>query len=1247
MKESLTVRIDRFLTRLGLGMRAKLIVIFIIIKVLPLLLLAMLAWNQSVRLGDDLLLRTDEIKEKAHSALAKTGEIAVHDAVVALDTRATEDIERMSTDTARHVANFLYKRDADILVAAGMEHSEASFGRYLQSETGLLIKQGEWSISDDGTEWVPAPRPEAPMVTSSIEENDHSFHYRPPDPFDHETRPLYLEMTLIGLDGKEKVKVTTSPLMDSALKDVSDRKNTFCRAETYFAALEDLKPGEIYVSDVIGEYVGSRIIGVFNKPNAAKVGIPFEPENSAYAGRENPLGRRFQGLIRWATPVVKEGKKVGYVTLALDHDHIMEFTAHIMPTSERYTEIPDASKGNYAFIWDYKGRNIVHPRHFSIVGFDAETGDPQIPWLERQVFDNWQASGLPLQEFLADQPTFYQQSNSKKPARELTEKGLVGLDCRFLNFAPQCTGWFDLTREGGSGSFLILWSGLWKLNTAATIPYYTGNYGNSKRGFGFVAIGAGLSDFHRPANETGAILEKLVDETDKELTVLAENTHSAIGKNLLDTATSLSVSSTLMAVLVIFVAIWMASVVTRRITFLVAGISRFQRGERHFRFNSTVKDEMGLLADSFDDMADNITKSEDVPIVITDLNRKILYANEESLSRQGADLPYEELLAKDYYEISMFPQGQEYHPIDALLAGVEAKPYLVEDTGRFYQGVAKYLKGKNGENTGYIISALDVTDILMRQQQIEKERKVLDTIFSSSPDLIWLKDKDNLFVLVNPRFATLANQDSTQFIGKTTGEVFFDSKVEVFEAGDKAAILNQKPYLSEDRVAFGDGHEEILETVRTPIYDAQGAYIGMLGVGRDVSERVNAEATLRATQQKLVETVKIANSASASKSAFLARMSHEIRTPMNAIIGMSNIVMRKLGVSPMPLHEVQSHVQQIEVSSQHLLGLINDILDISKIEAGKIELGEETFALDAFVDALADIIRPRCDEKDIAFTVTKNEISNKVFKSDPLRLRQVLINLLGNAVKFTPEAGSVGLSVSLVDTKDGQSLFHFSVSDSGIGIEPESIEKLFKPFEQANEKISSQFGGTGLGLSISESIIELMGSHIEVESSPGSGSIFSFNLWLEDAEMVGENHEQISTNVSVLKGKRVLIVDDVDINRIIVQEHFANTGIITDEAEDGLDAIEKFKASPLGWYNLILMDVQMPKMGGYEATRNIRILDRKDNDVPIIAMTANAFKEDVDNAIAAGMNAHLAKPLEPEKLMEKLIYFLGRGGKGA
>ncbi|SHN67519.1 ATP-binding protein [Desulfovibrio litoralis] len=1227
--------LDLFFARYGLGIRAKLIFLFVVIKVVPLVLLALVAWSQAWKLGDQLRQSTTELTTKANDALSKTGEVAITDAVKALDNRAREDIERMSTDTAIRVADFLYARDSDILFVATLAPNLNTYQNYINAQKSPVVAQGEWQLSEDQKTWIPfKENVEFLEVNSSIKENSVSFNYRKPETYRYDPKPLYLEMSFVDLKGQEKVKAVSSSQMDGELKDISNRLNTYVRAETYFNDLKKLKPGEIYVSEVIGEYVRSRVIGMYTPDNATKVGESFKPEASAYAGKENPLGKRFKGLIRWATPVVKDDKIIGYVTLALDHDHLMEFTAHLMPTDERYTEISDASGGNYAFIWDYKGRNIVHPRHFSIAGYNAETGDPEIPWLEDKIYDQWKSSGLSYADFIPSVKTFDEQSNNKKPSKELAKEGLVGLDCRYLNFAPQCTGWFDLTQDGGSGSFLILWSGLWKINTAATIPYYTGRYAESKRGFGFVAIGAGVDDFHKPAVKTKAIIDGLIDKSDKELKTIADEAETTIASNLFETASSLSVSTLIMSVLVVLVAIFMASAFTRSITKIIRGVSKFRSGERNFRFNAPVKDELGALADSFDDMADSIVDSERGALIITDIDKLIRYANQESLLIMNATL--NEVVGQPYEKFSILPLNSKYCPVSALLNGSDTEMFYHSASGRFYKGVASYLKDKNGKNAGFIISINDITEIALEQKQIEEQRALLDTVFTATPDIIWYQDHQGRYLAVNPRFASLTGKNVAKLIGLKAEDVFPFDLAQSFKENDQLAIKNGNPLYTEEKIEFADGHYETVDTVRTPMFDSTGTLVGLLGVSRDVSKRVHVEHALRDAQLELKDAVLVANKANESKSEFLARMSHEIRTPMNAIIGMTSITKRKLDDPLSNIEAIDSHIAQIEVSSQHLLGLINDILDLSKIEAGKIVLDEDSFDLPKLIEAVADIIRPRCVEKNIDFCIDVATLPCSTYISDSLRLRQVLINLLGNAVKFTDECGKVSFSIKAGEQQDGMAPITFAVSDTGIGIKKENLASLFDPFEQGHGQITRKYGGTGLGLSISKRIVDLLGGQLQVESEEGRGSTFSFTIQLPTApdELVETTQD---LHNEALEGKRILLVDDVDVNRLIVMELLGEAGLVIDEASNGLEAIEAFEASSLGYYDIILMDVQMPEMDGYSAAKMIRKMSRPDAaTIPIVALTANAFKEDVETALKSGMNAHLAKPIEYERLIEVL-----------
>ncbi|MDR1934708.1 MAG: EAL domain-containing protein [Candidatus Accumulibacter sp.] len=595
----------------SLTVRVRLILVFITIKVLPLILLVWIAWAQTQETAAYLGQQFEELVTTANRAIFQVGDKAVSDAASALDVRARDEIERLTTDTARRVADFLHGRDADIRYAASLPPDADAYRGYVERKRQNLIVHGRWTLNADGSDWQPetVPAVDGYVATPGSPDNAISFHYLPPTPLKQEYRPLYLEMSFVGLDGMEKIKATTSPRVSPELKDVSERKNTYAKAETYFAALKKLKPGEIYVSDVIGRYVGSQIIGKFTPEAAKKRGIAFEPEKHAYAGKENPVGKRFEGIVRWATPVTENGRIIGWVTLALNHDHLMSFTDHIVPTNERYRDINDAFDGNYAFIWDYKGRSIVHPRHHSIVGYD-ENGEPEIPWLEDTVYEDFLKSGLPWREFMKTAPTFVDQLQSRKPAKALTERGDVGLDCRWLNFAPQCTGWYNLADQGGSGSFQILWSGLYKLTTTAAIPYYTGQYSpeaaGNKRGFGIVTIGANVDDFHRAATETKERLNELIALSNEDMHARGVAAENALRDNMRATALSLAKSTFVLIVLVIVIAIWMASYLSRKLGWLNDGFNRFRVGEKDFRFSFEHKDEITQLASTFNEMADTL-----------------------------------------------------------------------------------------------------------------------------------------------------------------------------------------------------------------------------------------------------------------------------------------------------------------------------------------------------------------------------------------------------------------------------------------------------------------------------------------------------------------------------------------------------------------------------------------------------------------------------------------------------------------
>ena len=420
----------------------------------------------------------------------------------------------------------------------------------------------------------------------------------------------------------------------------------------------------------------------------------------------------------------------------------------------------------------------------------------------------------------------------------------------------------------------------------------------------------------------------------------------------------------------------------------------------------------------------------------------------------------------------------------------------------------------------------------------------------------------------------------------------------------------------------------------------------------DVTEAVEQkelQQQLEKRSQELQAALQAAEVANREKSDFLSRMSHDIRTPMNAIMGMTDIASTHIDTP----EKVQDCLRKISLSSQHLLGLINDVLDMSKIESGKVELRHESFNFRAFLQDFENLYGEQAKSKGISYeTVLASDLEVQII-GDSLRLNQVLSNLLSNALKFTPAKGIIKLRVSKTGEDQENVYLRFEVIDTGCGIAEENYDKIFESFEQENVDVTYKYGGTGLGFSIVKRFTQLMGGSIHVTSVQGSGSTFTVDLPFGKVKESGElarfsdinGRDDLAKDCYVIdydfKGKRILLVEDNELNREIAEELIGATGASVESAEDGVQAVEKFKESAEGYYDLILMDVQMPHMDGYEATRCIRALGRSDaQKVPIFAMTANAFAEDVQKSREAGMNAHISKPLDIRAVYKQMNRYL-------
>ena len=416
--------------------------------------------------------------------------------------------------------------------------------------------------------------------------------------------------------------------------------------------------------------------------------------------------------------------------------------------------------------------------------------------------------------------------------------------------------------------------------------------------------------------------------------------------------------------------------------------------------------------------------------------------------------------------------------------------------------------------------------------------------------------------------------------------------------------------------------------------------VGMCFADVDVETRRSLQQT-----KALAEALEAAEEASRAKTVFLSNMSHEIRTPMNAIIGLDNIALS----NPAIPQETREELEQIGVSAKHLLSIINDILDMSRIESGRLTLTTGEFAIAKTLEQVNTIIGGQCNDKGVEYECHVNGDLDDYYIGDDMKLRQVMINVLGNAVKFTPAGGKVTFTVEEIARAQGKSTLQFTIADTGIGISEEYLPKIFDAFSQEDSTAANKYGSTGLGLPITKSLVELMGGTIDVESEKGVGTTFTLTVMLANSDRHDETTASDGPAAGVhthLEGRRVLLAEDVEVNAEIMVVLLDMHGMEADIAENGQVAVDKFASHEPGYYSAILMDMRMPVLNGLQATEAIRGMGREDSaDIPIIALTANAFDEDVQRSMQAGLDAHLSKPVEADALFATLEALIEQRGR--
>ena len=540
------------------------------------------------------------------------------------------------------------------------------------------------------------------------------------------------------------------------------------------------------------------------------------------------------------------------------------------------------------------------------------------------------------------------------------------------------------------------------------------------------------------------------------------------------------------------------------------------------------------------------------------------------------------------------------------------------------------------------------------QQARLRSMALVQAITDASSDAIFAKDADGRYLLCNAAAAQAMGRPADQVLGQDDRAIFPPETASLIEANDRLTMAEGRVATHEERIQTPVGNTTFLAT-KGPLRDDQGRVIGVWGIARDITERQRLNDELQAHRHRLQDLVDErtreltrlnqelqvardhAESANVAKSAFLANMSHEIRTPLNAILGLAYLLRRDSRDDA-----TRERLDRLSGAGRHLLEVINDILDLSKIEAGRLELDPRPFSLRELLQGCLSLVSERARDKGLRLDGQADGAPDALV-GDATRLRQALVNLLGNAIKFT-EQGHVQLIVTVLD--DGADGVHlrFAVRDTGIGIAPETLQRLFQAFVQADASTTRQYGGTGLGLAITQNLARLMGGRVGVTSEPGAGSEFWFSARLQRAPQALASpppaqpaDEPVQALRRLGDGMRVLLAEDNPVNQLLVQELIHDAGLAVDVAADGGQALALAQGVP---YALILMDMQMPVMDGLQAARRIRGLPLH-RHTPIVALTANAQPEDRQACLQAGMDAYLSKPIEPDELYAMLAKWLG------
>ncbi len=831
-----------------MNIKIKLVLFFLLVKVIPVLFIFYIALKGAEELNVYIKDHISQTSNTNSKILEETTNSALTDTIKYLDKKSQESLEKMTYQISNNIANFLYERDKDLLFLSSLQLDNKVLKNFYDSKFLNVIATPEYFYDEKKSIWIEKNGLEKKLRdknTSNLKDNQKEFNFVDPINYNYTKKAIYKEISFFDLDGNEKYKY--SKINQNKL-NVFKKENTYLKAENYKEEIEKLNEGEIYVSEVIGEYVPSKIIGTFTKEKALKNNIEFKPETHGFAGKENPVGKKFDGIIRFITPVFKNNEKIGFLSFALDHYHIMEFSDKINPVSKEIKQvIADASIGNYAFIWDNLGRNISHPRDYFIVGFDKNTGKRVMPWLELSLAQEFKKSGKEINDFLENYTSFKNQSLNKKPnIEQLKQDGNVGLDCRYLNFAPQCEGWMQLTKNGGYGSFIIFWSNVWKLTTASAIPYYTGKYGKSKRGFGFVTIGANVDEFHAAANKTKEKIKTIVNEQKNVLEANKSKSEEIISYYLKGLINELSVSTIIMIIIVIFLAIWMSNFISRKIDNLLIGTKYFAQGNLDYQIEESSNDEIGQLEKSFNNMNKKIKSLINEQKELNEsLEKKVKeevlknLEKEQKLAQQSKLVSMGEMIANIAHQwrqplsvISTSISGVklnlefdmlEKDQIERCISNVEKQTNYLSNTIDNFRSFIK------GDKTSKEISLKEIFDYTNSLLSATLSNSYINVVMSIDENIIFMGNKNE----ISEAFINLINNSKDVLVSKYKED---EEKI-IFI---KSNIINETSL----EIKFYDNglgiDEGIIDKVLEPYFTTKHQSIGT-GLGLSMVEKIVRE----------------------------------------------------------------------------------------------------------------------------------------------------------------------------------------------------------------------------------------------------------------------------------------------------------------------------------------------------------------------------------------------------------------------